>query len=338
MIHQEFHDNGKLKLEVFIINGKKEGKCTYYDIYGHIYKEEYYIDNILNGEYKEFYFNNKLKSKVFMNNGKKEGKYIEYSFMNNIYPYIISNYYNDMLNYEYLRYLSFGYILYNYIDNKLNGKVVKYINDKLVLRFNYMNDLLDGDMYIYNYTNFIDYKISYSYMKLVFINNNLTKITFNRNNTMEYIDYVDYMYILETFLNEKIFELNDNSIKFLIQNIQLDFVSDSDNYYFETPFHLLCNILSKTSNTNLLKYLFDYVIEKNIYTQYWNCGYNGNSPLYIIIQNINDYETIEYIINIYILKKIKGVYNIDLIQNLINLRDFTPEQHTHLLNLLDLLK
>jgi antitoxin component YwqK of YwqJK toxin-antitoxin module len=60
-IYQEFHENGKLKFEVPLLNGKKEGLGkTYFDD-GELKIEAQYKNDMLNGEYRQLYYGRTIK-------------------------------------------------------------------------------------------------------------------------------------------------------------------------------------------------------------------------------------------------------------------------------------
>ena len=65
-VYREYYDEEKTKLksEVFMHNGKKEGIYKSYYTYGELKKEVNYIDGKKNGVYKEYYENGQLWEEV----------------------------------------------------------------------------------------------------------------------------------------------------------------------------------------------------------------------------------------------------------------------------------
>ena len=58
-VYRKYHENGKLKSEVFMNNGKKEGIYKSY-YYGQLWVEVNYIDGKMNGIYKKYNDNGQL--------------------------------------------------------------------------------------------------------------------------------------------------------------------------------------------------------------------------------------------------------------------------------------
>jgi antitoxin component YwqK of YwqJK toxin-antitoxin module len=166
-----YPNTNHLFYEVFVNNGKKEGKCNKYYKSGELYTESNYINNKRNGIYKKYnkdgellmefnYINNKREGKAyfFKNNykkeinyinGKKEGSaylykdnilYYEFAFKNNKQYGEIKSYYDNGSPNE----------IYNAIKFKKNGIYRKYnANNSLLKECNYKNNLLYGDCKIY---------------------------------------------------------------------------------------------------------------------------------------------------------------------------------------------
>ena len=72
-VYREYYDKDKTKIksEVFMMNGKKEGVYKEYHINGQLCSEINYIDNKRNGIYKSYYENGQLCSEVNYIDGKK---------------------------------------------------------------------------------------------------------------------------------------------------------------------------------------------------------------------------------------------------------------------------
>ena len=109
----------KLKLEVFIMNGKKEGIYRKYYENGQLCEEVNYIDDKMNGIYKRYHENGQLWIEVNYIDNEKNGIYKSY-------------YENGQL-----------WLEVNYIDDKENGIYKLYYQDgKLFEEVNY----IDGEI------------------------------------------------------------------------------------------------------------------------------------------------------------------------------------------------
>ncbi len=123
-----YSKSGKLKS-----TGKMDGKnriekWLYYHNDGNtIMQEEFYVNNILNGDYKTFYSNKKPAILTFYQNGKIHGSYKRYSINNHIYQ--------DL----------------TYVNGKLEGKAIYHDRLTGIIREsgNYHNDIRIGSWKIY---------------------------------------------------------------------------------------------------------------------------------------------------------------------------------------------
>ena len=75
-VYREYHDGEKtkIKLEVFMANGKKEGIYKSYYVNGQLKKEVNYIDGKMNGICKLYLLNGQLLQEVNYIDGKRNGK------------------------------------------------------------------------------------------------------------------------------------------------------------------------------------------------------------------------------------------------------------------------
>tara|TARA_B100000795_G_scaffold76340_2_gene54367 strand:- start:1639 stop:2322 length:684 start_codon:yes stop_codon:yes gene_type:complete len=119
-VYQEFHENGKLKFEVPLVNGKKEGLGkTYFDD-GELKIEANYKNDLLNGELVQFYYGRTIK-KVHYKNDKLDGYAIYYN------PAKLPTKEGT------------------YVDGKMHGKWKIYEDDGcLRFEYTYINDIKEG--------------------------------------------------------------------------------------------------------------------------------------------------------------------------------------------------
>ncbi len=133
-----YSKSGKLKSTGKMAKKNRIGKWLYYHNDGKtIMQEEFYINNILNGDYKTFYSNKKPTILTFYQNGKIHGSYKRYSVNNHIYQ--------DL----------------TYVNGKLEGEATYYDRLTGIIREsgNYHNDLRIGSWKIYidgEYSHSID--------------------------------------------------------------------------------------------------------------------------------------------------------------------------------------
>jgi antitoxin component YwqK of YwqJK toxin-antitoxin module len=83
-----WYENGKLKGEWYVVNGKipgmgdeiyKDGQFRrYYNVNGNIQREYYTINNKMIGPDKAYYKNGKLRYETYNNNGLRDGKSTSY--------------------------------------------------------------------------------------------------------------------------------------------------------------------------------------------------------------------------------------------------------------------
>lgn len=110
---------GRLKSDVFVINGQKEGLYTIYYNTGELLQVYSYVDDKMHGEYKSYY-----KSQ------------------SNSQPYEICTYINDKRHGLYTLYGTDGNIIrtVEYVDGKRHGLYKEYNNGELKEIRNYIND------------------------------------------------------------------------------------------------------------------------------------------------------------------------------------------------------
>ncbi len=184
----EYYNDGSIKAEFFIINGKKEGLYKRYyrkidddnDI-GKLAKICNYINNILDGEYIEYKSNGNIKVKCNYVNGKLHGEYIKYNSLPVEEPDTqdllqVCNYVNGELDGEFKKY-------YNYLDlegelrevlqiscNYVNGEKTDYkeynldgslISPAEIKREYYENGELKSEVYYLNYKKEGEFKEYY---------------------------------------------------------------------------------------------------------------------------------------------------------------------------------
>ncbi len=91
MIHGEYiryfpikYGNNKISITCTFINGKKHGKCIWYNEYGNIMATRNYENGILQGECIEYYENGNIKIKKYYKDGLIDGTYTSYYENSNI--------------------------------------------------------------------------------------------------------------------------------------------------------------------------------------------------------------------------------------------------------------
>ena len=65
-VKRDFHDNGKLRSEVYMCNGKLEGDYKEYNDKGELVKWFIYVDGLFNGECKLHYINGEYRKTIYM--------------------------------------------------------------------------------------------------------------------------------------------------------------------------------------------------------------------------------------------------------------------------------
>jgi antitoxin component YwqK of YwqJK toxin-antitoxin module len=75
---KNYHENGKLSGEFFLVAGKYQGDFKYYFENGVLMQEGRHENNAINGELKTYYENGKLKEMVIMSENKEKGPFTEY--------------------------------------------------------------------------------------------------------------------------------------------------------------------------------------------------------------------------------------------------------------------
>jgi antitoxin component YwqK of YwqJK toxin-antitoxin module len=75
---KNYHENGKLSGEFFLVAGKYHGDFKYYFENGILKQEGRHEDNAISGELKSYYEDGKLKEIVTMTNNKEKGPFTEY--------------------------------------------------------------------------------------------------------------------------------------------------------------------------------------------------------------------------------------------------------------------
>lgn len=74
-----YYDEGQIKKEFTLLNGKRNGVCKYYYQNGHVLREMTYFDGKLEGFAKEFYSNGNLKFFELWENNYLDGIRVSYS-------------------------------------------------------------------------------------------------------------------------------------------------------------------------------------------------------------------------------------------------------------------
>lgn len=128
-MQRKYYDTGELKSEVFVIDGKKEGKCKVYYSNGNINVICNYVNNKLNGEYINYFCNTpgQIYDIGYFLDGKRQG--------------------------ECKRYYDNGQLLeiYYCVNNKRHGEYLSYYRDGTMLQnINYNNGRKDGLVQNYN--------------------------------------------------------------------------------------------------------------------------------------------------------------------------------------------
>ncbi|MDG1776057.1 MAG: toxin-antitoxin system YwqK family antitoxin [Crocinitomicaceae bacterium] len=73
-----YYENGKLKEEYTLVDGKKDGLIKYYHENGQLSMEYTLVDGKLNGLWKEYYENGKIRSEGNYVEGNRDGLWKEY--------------------------------------------------------------------------------------------------------------------------------------------------------------------------------------------------------------------------------------------------------------------
>lgn len=198
-----FYDNGNIRENGFLKNGKLEGIYKYYYSTGQVFEyivykngdpinfvryyedgdvksEGFFKNSELHGIHKSFHESNELKTESNYTDGKLDGTYKEFYSINdnNNYPTLnsikglklLGNYKNDKKDGLFISYDFDGNILteINYKNDKINGEFKTYYSSgsyrrKLQSNFNYKDGIRDG-----NFISYIDgIKGTYKNDKLV---------------------------------------------------------------------------------------------------------------------------------------------------------------------------
>jgi antitoxin component YwqK of YwqJK toxin-antitoxin module len=92
-IYIEYYENGNMKIESTMIDGKFNGIYKKYHENGKIKIESFMLDGKFNGIYKEYFQNGKIKIESFMIDDHKFDYNIQYTH-HPIYHYIITSFNN----------------------------------------------------------------------------------------------------------------------------------------------------------------------------------------------------------------------------------------------------
>ena len=128
-MQREYYDTGELLSEVFVINGKKEGKCKIYYANGNINVICHYVNNKLNGVYINYFMN--IPGQI----------------------YDICYFLDDIKQGECKRYYDNGQLLeiYYCVNNERHGEYISYYRDGTrLLNMNYTNGRKNGLYQNYN--------------------------------------------------------------------------------------------------------------------------------------------------------------------------------------------
>lgn len=74
--------NGRLKVQCYFLNDKKEGESKWWFENGQLHKHCYYRDGKKEGEYKKWYENGQIQEHCYYSDGKLEGEYKTWWFEN----------------------------------------------------------------------------------------------------------------------------------------------------------------------------------------------------------------------------------------------------------------
>ena len=127
-VQREYYESGKLKSEVFVNAGKKEGE--YKDYYDYDYDKSYY-------DYDKSYYDNDNDNELSKD-----------SINSSEQLFRIGNYIDDKLQGECREYYVNGElsVICNYINHKLQGEYKSYYDNRELLEIcNYINDKKEGE-------------------------------------------------------------------------------------------------------------------------------------------------------------------------------------------------
>jgi antitoxin component YwqK of YwqJK toxin-antitoxin module len=121
LLYKGFYTNGRIEYEGLYRDGNKQGKWTYYDIYGIVNHEENYNEGVLDGPYRYFFQNGKIDRSFVYSNGKMNGPYLEYYANDTVYAR--GYYVNGRWAGKWESYLPNGSLIYKeyYLEGEKHG-------------------------------------------------------------------------------------------------------------------------------------------------------------------------------------------------------------------------
>ena len=144
-VHTEYFGNGNKRTEGVAIDGKLEGRRSYYNRDGHLDKEKYFNNGVPTDFWVVYNHDKGLKSIRDYGLHKNNGTWTQYYKNGNLMK--ITNFNNKQLHGEYLEYYPGGdiKIIGNYNKGKRIGKWIKYTNSGDISNIeNYSNGLFNG--------------------------------------------------------------------------------------------------------------------------------------------------------------------------------------------------
>ncbi|WP_460219844.1 toxin-antitoxin system YwqK family antitoxin [Psychroserpens sp. MEBiC05023] len=166
-----YYKSGETKSTVQFKNGKPHGKATQYFENGSISLIVPYNDGVEHGTYKAYHKNGNLRGRIDLKNNIRDGLYEEYYENGNKRAFII--YKDGKVNGDFIEYFENGNIRYaayqinnmlqgvvkvydfdgklntqgQFIDNKKEGLWTSFGGDEYIIKRNYKDDILNGNLY-----------------------------------------------------------------------------------------------------------------------------------------------------------------------------------------------
>jgi len=136
--YKSFDSNNRLRIDGYMIDGKKEGEWIFYDNNGNIIVIKNYSNDLLNGEFKTWYKGRKVEEAYF-ENGKYQGKALYYNDKYDVL-WAESNYKDGKFHgvreeYEYLPHLELNRKkrILNYKEGYLHGEYKEWCDGELLI-------------------------------------------------------------------------------------------------------------------------------------------------------------------------------------------------------------
>jgi antitoxin component YwqK of YwqJK toxin-antitoxin module len=148
--YEEFHENGKLKFKVQLVNGKKEGVGKTYFDNGDLKIESHYKNDVLNGSYIQHFHGRIIKEVTYQNdtlNGYSKHYYPNEKLREE------GNYKSGLSDGVWKEYQEDGWLFYEntYVKGEKKGAYIRYLpNGQIEIKGNWLNRMLDSSHTYYD--------------------------------------------------------------------------------------------------------------------------------------------------------------------------------------------